>query len=79
MFDNPKEYVGVDDEQIYISTANAQPAANVLSIANAQPVHNAYDSATAHQFDENAFVVDDEVDDVDPLRCMYSMILRIQT
>jgi hypothetical protein len=61
MFDNPEEYVGVDDEQIYISIANAQPT------ANAQPVNNAYDSAAAHQSDENAFAVDDEVVDADPL------------
>jgi len=55
IFDNPEEYVGVDDEQIYISAANAQP------------VNNAYDSVDAHQSDENAFAVDDEVDDADPL------------
>ena len=28
IFDNPKEYVGVDYEQIYISVPNAQQAAN---------------------------------------------------
>ena len=55
IFDNPKEYVGVDDEQIYIS------------VANAQPVNNAYDSIDAHPYDENAFAVNDEVDDADPL------------
>jgi len=68
IFDNPKEYVGVDDEQIYISVPNAQQA------ANAQPVNNAYDSVDAHPSDENASANAqpvpeeyDEVDDADPL------------
>jgi len=68
IFDNPKEYVGVDDEQIYISVPNAQQA------ANAQPVNNAYDHGDAHPSDENASANAqpvpeeyDEVDDADPL------------
>ena len=55
IFDNPEEYVGVDDEQIYIL------------VANAQPINNAYDSVDAHPSDENAFAIDNEVDDADPL------------
>ena len=62
------QYVGVDDEQIYISVPNAQQA------ANAQPVNNAYDSVDAHPSDENASANAqpvpeeyDEVDDADPL------------
>ena len=68
IFDNPKEYVGVDDEQIYISVPNAQQA------ANAQPVNNGYDHGDAHPSDENASANAqpvpeeyDEVDDADPL------------
>jgi len=68
IFDNPEEYVGVDDEQIYISVPNAQQA------ANAQPVNNGYDHGDAHPSDENASASAqlvpeeyDEVDDADPL------------
>ena len=60
IFDNPEEYVGIDDEQIYTAVPDAQPA---------QPVHHTHNFADGQPCDENTFTHanDDEVDDADPL------------
>ena len=57
IFDNPEEYVGVDDEEIYIVVPDAQLA------------HHAHDFVDAQPSDKNAcaHANDDEVDDADPL------------
>jgi len=60
IFDNPEEYVGIDDEQIYTAVPDAQPA---------QPVHHTHNFADGQPCDENTFTHanDDEVDDANPL------------
>jgi len=59
MFDNEEEYVGVDDEHIYISVPPAQPTPNATA---PQPVDNGSDYIPA----EGGVPLEVEVNDADP-------------
>jgi hypothetical protein len=55
MFDNDEEYVGVDDEGLYMPVPSAQAANNVEPSNNHAPIANADDSVDdADQFDDSA-------------------------
>ena len=59
MFDNEEEYVGVDDEHIYISVPPTQPTPNATA---PQPVDNSSDYIRA----EGGVPLEAEVNDADP-------------